>query len=104
MTNRSFGLGPSISFVLGIAIEEWGSTVTVSCLYEPSGVEQPYKAVFRGCSDLRWTVHTPQEIGEQMADIYEFRPAGGNIDFALLFTDIFELCIWYRDYVVVKDW
>jgi len=100
----SLNVGPYTSLITKVQIGRWGSEVSLSCLYDPLGARMPYQVMFHDCTKMEWRVHSSQYTADAEADIYEFALMSSKSDHARIYTDIFELAIWYGSYEVLKEW
>ncbi len=96
-------LGKAASLVTNVLATKWGSSVVVSCLYDPLGSSQPYELIFRDCREVRWQVIELEDVQESTADLIGFSiGAGAYQEAAVLTTDVFELSIIYSSFVLQK--
>jgi len=96
------GLAPSL--ITAIHVSQWGSEVTVACLYDSDTARRPYRLVFHACDNLHWEVGNPDALCDAEADFIDF--AVGVKDgrtVAIIETDIFELVMSYGSYDLEQD-
>ena len=97
------GVGGAASVVTAIDLNNWGSEVIVSCLYDPLGTAKPYKLVFGGCGEVRCSVHEEGALEDTSADLIGFSIGENDLRKpAIITTDVFELSILYRTFQVEK--
>ena len=97
------GLGNATSIVTAIDVSDWGTEVTLSCLYDPRGISKPYKLMFQRCTDIRFSILDSQASKDTTAELIGFS-AGEDAKRrpAVITTDIFEASITYDAFHIVK--
>jgi hypothetical protein len=97
------GLGPQTSLVKHLTIKAWGTEVHLDCVYDPQGKHVPYSITFHDCRGIRWDVHDPDLVGDLEADLIGISLGSAlTQEPAVIYTDIFELSVFYRDFSVEK--
>jgi len=97
------GLGASSSLIQALHISDWGASVLLDCIYEPSGEQYPYQLSFQGCSQLRIDMMPDKGGEEQEADLLGISLGlDDNRSPAILTTDLFELHVTYGQFQCIK--
>jgi hypothetical protein len=96
-------LGHAISIITAIDLSDWGTEVTLSCLYDPRGTSKPYKLIFQRCTEVRFSILDSQASKGSTAELIGFS-AGEDAKRrpAIVTTDIFEASITYDALRIVK--
>jgi hypothetical protein len=97
------GLGTQTSLITNLVIQAWGTEVKLECVYDPKGQRLPYSITFYGCQNIHWEVHDPELADDIEADLIGIS-LGSNLNQepAVIYTDIFELSVSYRDFSLEK--
>ena len=98
------GVGGLTSLVTRIEVSLWGSEITFSFVYDPTGERLPYTLTFQDCQDIEWTVHDSEEIHEKEADLIGITLGRDeHRESATIHTNIFEISVLYRSLKIDKD-
>jgi hypothetical protein len=89
-----FGLGDSTSLLAEFTVSQWGSTIIFQCLYDPY-LQSPYEIKLSECSSVRWSVHSPENIQEEILSItdIQIKNTEDNRQKFIMFTEVFELIV-----------
>jgi hypothetical protein len=103
MDYHRLGLGRASSIVRSVRIVDWGATVIVDCVYDPTGEARHYQLSFQGCSQSRIDVMPDAPVHESQADLIGIclghdRRRGP----AILTTDLFELHVSYDQFQCIQ--
>jgi hypothetical protein len=97
------GLGDFVSLITKIEWSFWGNQLVFKCLYDPID-RKPYKIIFFDCHEINWSIHSPERAEDTEADLIDIQLGSANyLNPAIIFTDIFEVSILYRDLSFEKE-
>lgn len=91
---EKFGLGNSTSLLEKFEVSQWGNTILFRCLYDPD-VQSPYEIKLSECSKVRWSVHSPENIQENVLTITDIQinSMEDNQQEFVMYTEVFELIV-----------
>lgn len=89
---EKFGLSNSTSLLEKFEVSQWGNTIHFRCLYDPD-TQSPYEIKLSECSKVRWSVHSPENIKEELLSIIDIQinMINDNQQEFIMYTEIFEL-------------
>jgi hypothetical protein len=91
---EKFGLGYSTSLIEKFSISQWGTVIHFHCLYDPD-LKAPYEIKLIDCSKVKWSVHSPENISEDLLSItdIQIKDIESNRQEFIIFTEVFELIV-----------
>ena len=91
---EKLGLGNSTSLLEKFEVSQWGNTIHFRCLYDPY-IQSPYEIKLSECSKVRWSVHSPENIQENLLSItdVQINSIKDNQQEFVMYTEVFELII-----------
>jgi hypothetical protein len=101
---EQFELGKSTSLLKGFTTGQWGTCINLQCLFDP-GFRLPYEIKLVGCSEVSWSIHSPENTGEDLLNITDIQInfLAVNRQEFVMFTEIFELIVICEELKVNKS-
>lgn len=101
---RPYDLGSFISLITNISLSSWGNKLTFECVYDPID-RKPYKMIFTGCTNIKWDIHSPEDVDNTEADLIDIQLKPNQESKEATFrTDIFEITFLYQSLEIEKTW
>ncbi len=100
---KQFDLGDYTSLINNIKLLSWGNELELECIYAPHNFKLSYKIHFFNCSEIDFSIHSPENSQDLVADIIDFKLEEKELEkTAIIYTDIFELFIIYDSLKIEK--
>ena len=101
---KQYNLESFVSLITNIHLSSWGNKLTFECVYDPA-IRKPYKMIFTGCTNIKWTIYAFDKIDDTEADIIDIQLIQDTQPRQAIFcTDIFELSFVYESLEIEKNW
>ncbi len=105
MDYKILDIGPATSLITNIDLEQWGSKLIISLIYDPLGSSKPYQIVFYDCRKIEWQVIRPDNVEENTLELIGIIVGKGEYQSpSVITTDLLEIIVHYKELVVAKSW